>query len=1032
MTIIIDLKKRRVMKRFKLFILLLCVSCVLSAQVSTQNYVRSRIILNENGSSYMDNISYLDGLGRPFQVVQKAVKNDIRTGSILATLQEYDAIGREAKSWLPTVISSDYTTPASLKSSAPGNYGNDSRPYSEAIYETSPLHRIIKQYEAGAVWYNGHPVKMEYLANGDTLRCINYSVSSTGVLTGNGNYAANLLNVTKNIDEDGHISFTFVDKLGYTLLTRQMEGIEAHDTYYVYDDRSNLRFVLQPMYQSLANLDLYAFQYKYDGCNRCIWKKQPGSAYVEYIYDNADRLIYSQDGKQRASNRWTFYGYDKLSRLTNQGECTNKNPSLPDVVFYIQNYYDDYYILSQPGFNNSNFSKGATTYGKGHLTGSITTVLGSGEKIYTAYFYDIKGRNTQTTQSNLLDGYDVTSTNYTFTSQPGTVTHIHTANGKQTWTEVYTYTYDQADRVLKVEHTLNNTKVTLVSNTYDDLNRLSTKSLHGSASNRLTYTYNIRNWLTGISSSKFKQNLYYINGLGNPCYNGNISSMTWRTGSETSDRGYRFCYDNLSRLIDAVYGEGSTLTTNMHRFTEKVTGYDKNGNIKSLQRYGQTGTNSYGLIDNLAITLNGNQLRAVNDAVATTAYNNGFEFKDGANATSEYTYDANGNLTKDLNKNITDIQYNFLNLPDTVTFSDGSTISYLYSADGVKLRTIHKIGSTTTTTYYCNNVVYENGVQKLLLTEEGYLSLNDSKYHYYLKDHQGNNRVVINQNGNVEETNHYYPFGGVFASSQNVQPYKYNGKELDTKKGLNWYDYEARQYDAAIGRFTTMDPMTEKYYEWSPYAYCKNNPINRIDPDGKDDYLLEPRGRLHNRTPKSQRGKSSVDRLYSYSGNSRKPMGENIEVKSGLLSQMLEIQKEEEGYGTYGSTQNVKDAAQVFKFAADNSKAEWKLDVYNNNGTLTAVVATSQKEDNVQNGDHAQKRLSVSGAKIVNIHSHPNPNGTKGGSEQDMRNAKPNPTKNAVYFKANQTLYEYDKNQSKIRETLVQSGIDILKQVGIR
>ena len=95
-----------------------------------------------------------------------------------------------------------------------------------------------------------------------------------------------------------------------------------------------------------------------------------------------------------------------------------------------------------------------------------------------------------------------------------------------------------------------------------------------------------------------------------------------------------------------------------------------------------------------------------------------------------------------------------------------------------------------------------------------------------------------------------------------------------------------------------MDPMVEKYYEWSPYAYCKNNPINRIDPDGKDDYLLEPRGRLHNRTPKSQRGKSSVDRLYSYSGNSRKPMGENIEVKSGLLSQMLEIQKEEEGYGT--------------------------------------------------------------------------------------------------------------------------------------
>ena len=95
-----------------------------------------------------------------------------------------------------------------------------------------------------------------------------------------------------------------------------------------------------------------------------------------------------------------------------------------------------------------------------------------------------------------------------------------------------------------------------------------------------------------------------------------------------------------------------------------------------------------------------------------------------------------------------------------VTFSDGSTIAYTYGADGTKLKTVHKTGSTTTTTDYCGNVVYENGVQKLLLTDEGYVTLSDSKYHYYLKDHQGNNRVVINQSGTVEETNHYYPFGG--------------------------------------------------------------------------------------------------------------------------------------------------------------------------------------------------------------------------------------------------------------------------------
>ena len=154
--------------------------------------------------------------------------------------------------------------------------------------------------------------------------------------------------------------------------------------------------------------------------------------------------------------------------------------------------------------------------------------------------------------------------------------------------------------------------------------------------------------------------------------------------------------------------------------------------------------------------------------MTTSAYNDGFQFKDGVKQANEYTYDSNGNLTKDLNKGISTITYNVLNLPNMVTFSDGSTIAYTYGADGTKLKTVHKIGSTTTTTDYCGNVIYENGVQKLLLTEEGYVTLSDGKYHYYLKDHQGNNRVVINQSGTVEEANHYYPFGGVFASSGNL------------------------------------------------------------------------------------------------------------------------------------------------------------------------------------------------------------------------------------------------------------------------
>ena len=414
------------------------------------------------------------------------------------------------------------------------------------------------------------------------------------------------------------------------------------------------------------------------------------------------------------------------------------------------------------------------------------------------------------------------------------VFYLLPASGKTTREEVYTYSYDYADRVSKVEHTLGGTKITLADYTYDSFGRLSTKSLHGSAANKLTYAYNLRSWLTGITSTRFTQNLYYNTGVGTARYNGNISSMTWKSGNESTVRGYKFTYDGLDRMLNATYGETAGISTNANRFSENVTGYDKNGNIKGLQRYGQLSSTAYGMIDNLTLTLNGNQLNRVDDAVAASTYNGGFEFKNGANAADEYSYDANGNLTKDLNKGISGITYNFLNLPNAVTFSDGSTITYTYGADGTKLRTVHKIGSTTTTTDYCGNVIYENGVQKLLLTEEGYITLSDSKYHYYLKDHQGNNRVVISQSGTVEETSHYYPFGGAFASTSNVQPYKYNGKELDTKKGLNWYDYGARHYDAVLGRFITVDALYDKHFKVSPYVYCGNEPVGRIDPDGND------------------------------------------------------------------------------------------------------------------------------------------------------------------------------------------------------
>ena len=832
-----------------------------SGQNDNYCYTLTRTLLQPDDSVGIAEIKYYNAKG---DVWQSFLKGYTPTKKNLFTCTEYDGLGREARTWLPIYSAKDYLAANDLNSLASPQYGGESYCYERVSYNNSPLNRVAARYAPGSAW-NVHPSTTEYLSNtaSGVLACKRYEVGTSGGVTQSGNFASRTLRVTKTADEDGHSVYDFRDVDGKTVLVRRVSGNTYYDTYYVYDAYRRLRYVLQPGYQDEADLSLHAFCYTYDERGRCTELKKPGTGTIRYGYGNNDLMLFSQDEKQQAANLMTFYLYDKTHRLVVKGECEiplnfagaeqatictytgpgtgidgcgyTANFNFPSPVLQLVNFYDDYSFRTGTGFNNTNFPAPVGNYSCGRKTGSIVYVPGQDTRLYKAYYYSMRGNLIREVSSNLRGGYDTTETTYSFTDRPSHSTHTHTAQNAPTLTEAYDYTYDHADRLTKVEHTFGGVKQTLLAHTYDELCRLSHTDYHGSSANRLTYSYNTRGWLTAISGNKFSQNLYYNTGNGTPCYNGNISSMTWKAGNETTLRGYKFTYDGLNRMLDAIYGEGTNIGSNVNRFTEKVTGYDKNGNILVLQRYGQTGTSSYGLIDNLTFTLDGNQLNRVDDAVTASAYNGGFEFKDAVKQADEYTYDANGNLTKDLNKNISEIQYNCLNLPRKVTFTDGSTIEYTYAADGTKLRTKHVInGTTTTTTDYCGNVIYENGVQKLLLTEAGYLTLADSKYHYYLQDHQGNNRVVIDQNGTVEEANHYYPFGGVFANSTSVQPYKYNGKELDTKKGLNWYDYGARHYDAALGRFATVDPSSESYYETSPYAYCGNNPVVRIDPTGAD------------------------------------------------------------------------------------------------------------------------------------------------------------------------------------------------------
>ncbi len=256
-------------------------------------------------------ISPNDGLGFPKELVQKGITP---TGGNLSSMSEYNSRGLLNREWLPCATTGSYTEPSTLKSSIISFYGGDTAPYNSTVYESSPSARPVSVYGPGAAW-SSKPVQTAYLSNSSsgTYSCKYYYVTGTGGLAQNGVYGSGELHVTSATDEDGAVTLVFTDKLGQNVLTRRLNGEASADTYSVYDDFGNLCYVLTPMYQSTANTDLYAYRYIYDSKNRCTEKQAPGVQTVKYIYDSADRLIFTQDGNQRAMStpQWTFFLYDK-------------------------------------------------------------------------------------------------------------------------------------------------------------------------------------------------------------------------------------------------------------------------------------------------------------------------------------------------------------------------------------------------------------------------------------------------------------------------------------------------------------------------------------------------------------------------------------------------------------------------------------------------------------------------------------------------------------------------------------------------
>ena len=849
------------------------VSLSVFSQSTDQNYLMETTMLDANSANVIRSVQYYNGLGYP--TVSVSTTGD--GGQTTYSLVTYDGLGRESRKYVP--VSTDNSILYKIPGTIATSY-NDNTPYSQTLYDA--LDRPISVTTPGAT-FASKPTRMEYAANAAN-EVICYGVSSSNSLTQNGYYPANSLTKETTTDPDGKKVETFKDLLGNTVMQRTGGSL---CTYYVYDNLNLLRFVLPPKYQTDKNLAATCYEYRYDKRGRISYKKLPGAGSVEYWYDNADRMIFMQDAEMHSVGKYRFYIYDKFNHLVVQGLCSSlpsstavfnatlgtsggllgtgySSPSgLGTVELEIANYYDG----NQS--KNSRFTSltlpNTSVSQKGQLTGVVTAAT-NGELLVQAMQYDIKG-NVINSKAKDIGGRIVSNTSsYTYTNQltQSTTTIGVGYGGNMTVTESISYNphnNQKSSDAITVNH--GTAKSATTTYTHDNLGRLSTLSRPSSlSSNRnVAYAYDLRSWLTGITTSTFIEELFYTNGPGTAYYNGNISSIRWKDNSQSAKRGYKFSYDTANRLTSGAYGEGDALSSNANRYTETMT-YDANGNITTLKRYGKTAS-GYSLMDNLTISYTGNQPTSVSESTSDYNVSNSFEYKK-ANG-SGYKFNENGSLVADKSRGIAYITYDLNNNPKQIYFTNGSVTKYVYSASGQKLRAVHytakpnitrtwgekpaeltvaQILLADSTDYLMGgSLTMKNGRIDKYLFEGGYAQASVASsttenfaFYYYNKDHLGNIREVVDASGAVKQVTNYYPFGAPYAESTaaDFQPYKYNGKELDKMHGLNTYDYGARQHDPILGRWDRIDPLCENNPEITPYHYCNSNPINNVDPDGND------------------------------------------------------------------------------------------------------------------------------------------------------------------------------------------------------
>lgn len=842
--------------RFKLSraLSIMSVSLLLSytgsyAQSSSMNYVETKTYLDAAGSSFLRHIDYYDDLGFVSETVDVGQNT---TGTPLVSKTEYNTIMKPYYQWAP-VPSTGLDFLDAVHNEANALYGEY---LSYSMYEYDDFKELSCSWKPGDSWEDHCVTVTRSVVPAGVVR--KYSVSSDGALSDDGTYPYGVLTSITTTDEDGRSVTVYSNIHENTVLERR--GAD-NDTYYVYDTYGRLCYVLPPMCQqcSTAMMPKYWYKYTYDDRGRCTEKQLPGCAAVKYWYDSADRIQSEQDGCLRERSQYRNYSYDATGRLILQtvsatrGEATQNNA----VALEEKNYYDNYAFRSElgqlfPEWADSINAILPTVEARNKLTATMRGTS-NGSRYCEIYRYDTNGRVMYTLSAYGDKWMKIAHTTYNFSGDVARMeekvytnsnNNISLLVGRRIYNSYYPST-----RLLKrtMVSSIDRNGVGMGQNisipTYDVLGNIISNNRPGTAAD-MTYTYDIlHGWLKSISSTSGFSEQLQRETADNAQYAGNIGSIQWRNAANGELHKYDYTYDGLGRLTDSRYS--SSVNGTDGRFDESLT-YNRNGSITSLLRSGMKNDGTFGVIDDLSINYDGNRLLNVTDDAESLNYNGALDFNDGADMTAEYEYDSTCALTKDRNRGITGITYDLGHNPQTIVMNGGQIVND-YTSDGRKLCSTQSTGMTTTTDMYVDGLIIRNGAPLMWQFDGGYVSLGTNSvaqsWNYYITDHLGSTRMVVDSRNIIKETINYYPYGSEMtmtppaqlASNPNWQPYRFTGKELVRQNGLNMYDFGARLYDVAgVPMWTSMDPLCEKYYDVSPYVYCLGNPINLFDSDGRE------------------------------------------------------------------------------------------------------------------------------------------------------------------------------------------------------